>query len=196
MYALQNQGFKTIGIDFAPKTVGLLNEVAPELDIRLGDVRALPFESNAFDGYWSLGVIEHFWGGYQQIAVEMHRVLRKGGYLFLTFPTMSAVRTWKAKSGRFGMWQDKGGEPDGFYQFALSPAVTIRDFKRLGFGLVHQGYSGSFKGLKDEVPMLQPFMQSLQSSSALVSRATIRAIDALVPAKWFGHISVLVLRKT
>ena len=101
VYSLKKQGFEAVGLDFAPQTVNCLQEVAPELDIRLGDVRSLPFEDSSFDGYWSLGVIEHFWNGYDQIAREMHRVLRKDGYLFLTFPTMTEIRVWKAKHGNF-----------------------------------------------------------------------------------------------
>ena len=60
VYSLKKQGFEAIGLDFAPQTINYLQEVAPELDIRLGDARSLPFENESFDGYWSLGVIEHF----------------------------------------------------------------------------------------------------------------------------------------
>jgi len=195
VYALQNQGFEAVGVDFAPKTVSLLKDAAPELDIRLGDVRSLPFENQSFDGYWSLGVIEHFWGGYQQIAEEMHRVLRKEGFLFLTFPAMTDIRVWKAKRGKYSIWQDGAREPDGFYQFALSSEETIENFSELGFDLVHQEHEGSFKGLKDEITWLQPVFQPLQRSSSLLARVMKRGINETVPPKWFGHMSVLVLQK-
>jgi cyclopropane fatty-acyl-phospholipid synthase-like methyltransferase len=68
VYLLQNQGYEVIGIDYAYKTVNKVNEVVPEIQVQLGDVRKLEFEANSFDGYWSLGVIEHFYNGYDDIA--------------------------------------------------------------------------------------------------------------------------------
>ena len=68
VYSLQNNGFKAVGLDFAPKTVELIKSAVPELNIKLGDVRLLPFEDGSFDGYWSMGVIEHFWNGYDNIS--------------------------------------------------------------------------------------------------------------------------------
>ena len=47
----------------------------PQLDVSYGDVRALEFEDDSFDGYWSLGVIEHFPDGYEDIGQEMTRVI-------------------------------------------------------------------------------------------------------------------------
>jgi 2-polyprenyl-3-methyl-5-hydroxy-6-metoxy-1,4-benzoquinol methylase len=58
--AMNYWGYKVVGVDFAPKTVAKIKEVMPGLDVRLGDVQALDFEDEYFDGYWSMGVIEHF----------------------------------------------------------------------------------------------------------------------------------------
>ena len=80
--SLFNNGYRVIGIDYAEKSVMILNQYLPELDIRLADVRDLPFEDNYFIGYWSIGVIEHFWEGYESIALEMSRVIKYNGYLF------------------------------------------------------------------------------------------------------------------
>jgi len=53
------------------------------------DVRKLNFPDHYFDGYWSLGVIEHFYKGYDEIIHKIYRVLHPGGFLFLTVPEMS-----------------------------------------------------------------------------------------------------------
>lgn len=92
VYSLQNHGFDAYGVDFAPEVIEKINNVVPELQVTLGDVRKLEFSSNFFDGYWSLGVIEHFFNGYEDIASEMNRVLRPGGILFLTAPGLSPIR--------------------------------------------------------------------------------------------------------
>ena len=84
--ALDAAGYKVIGVDFAKQTVQGVKSLMPQLDVRVGDVQNLAFSDRYFDGYWSLGVIEHFYGGYMPVIREMHRVLKPGGYAFLTFP--------------------------------------------------------------------------------------------------------------
>jgi len=42
----------------------------------------LKFPNNFFDGYWTLGVIEHFWEGYNQIIEEAKRVIKPGDIYF------------------------------------------------------------------------------------------------------------------
>ena len=83
VYSLKKNNYQSIGIDYAEQTVKEVSENYPQLDIRQGDVRSLELESDSIDGYWSIGVIEHFYEGYSDISREMHRVLRSGGYVFL-----------------------------------------------------------------------------------------------------------------
>ena len=83
VHSLDKVGFEAYGIDFAPNVVSMINENWPHLDVRQGDVRKLPFEDDFFDGYWSFGVIEHFFIGFDEILEEMARVIKPGGYLFL-----------------------------------------------------------------------------------------------------------------
>ena len=47
------------------------------------------------DAYWSLGVIEHFFNGYKEIAEEANRILKNKGFIFLTFPSMNILRKQK-----------------------------------------------------------------------------------------------------
>ena len=79
--ALADAGFAAVGVDYAAESVELARQVYPGLDIQVGDVRMLPFPDGAFDGYWSIGVIEHFWAGYDDILREARRVLKPGGVL-------------------------------------------------------------------------------------------------------------------
>lgn len=85
-------GFKTIGVDFARTTVHKINEFLPNLDVRVGDIRKLDFTDNYFDAYYSGGVIEHFEDGIGPQLAEAHRVLKKGGYFFVTVPHMNLSR--------------------------------------------------------------------------------------------------------
>ena len=121
--SLSNNGYRVIGLDSAYKTVKTLNQYVPELDIVLGDVRKIPFPDKFFSGYLSLGVIEHFWEGYEALASEMFRVIKDKGYLFLTFPYMSPLRIIKGKLGLYKLWQNTSTK--NFHQFALNSRSVI-----------------------------------------------------------------------
>jgi len=54
----------------------------------MADARTLPFKNESFDFVYSLGVIEHF-PETEQAIKEQSRVLRKGGYIFITTPHFS-----------------------------------------------------------------------------------------------------------
>jgi SAM-dependent methyltransferase len=192
--ALMRGGYQAVGVDFAVNTVEYLQRERPEIDIRLGDVRDLPFPAGEFDGYWSLGVIEHFWGGYDKIAEEMARVLRKGGYLFLTFPTMSFIRKEKAKRGKYRPWDGADVEPDGFYQYILDPTDVVKRFQSLGFQLAGKSVYDGLKGCKDEVSFMAHPLQLLYDSPLLFAKALRRALE-MVLLGGFGHMQLLVLRK-
>lgn len=99
------------------------------------DVRKLDFLYNYFAGYWSIGVIEHLSSGYDDIAKEMSRVIKPGGYLFLSFPYMSYLRRLKSKSRMYIEFLNQTHH--NFYQFALNAIPVIHYFERLGFILIN-----------------------------------------------------------
>ena len=98
--AMAAAGFHAIGIDFAPQSVTQAKLDYPGLDIRLGDVRSLEFPDGSFDGYWSIGVIEHFWEGYADILSEAGRILRPQGIPFSHGAVVSPYRQRKARQKR------------------------------------------------------------------------------------------------
>jgi SAM-dependent methyltransferase len=193
--ALQNNGYNCIGVDFAPRTIQTLNELVPELDIRYGDVRNLPFPDGAFAGYWSLGVIEHFWDGYDPIAFEMKRVLQPGGILFLTFPYLSPLRRWKIRRNAYPVWEGKAA-PDNFYQFALDHHQVGSYFGSLGFELIGMRPFDGIKGLKDELGKGKTFLQKWynyrgKSRAIRGGRYLFSQFASLVA----GHSVLLTLRR-
>jgi SAM-dependent methyltransferase len=163
VHALQYQGYKAIGIDYAVQTVQKVKEAVPELDVRLGDVFALDIPDESLDGYISVGVIEHFWNGYAPIINEMKRTLRPGGFLFVSFPYMSPLRRLKVFLKRYPMArkQDMEGRVNAFYQFALSPSCVQSDLELLGFQMRDFLTYGGLKGFKDEVSLVRPLLQEI-----------------------------------
>ena len=193
--SLVNNGYRVIGIDYAEKTVSILNQCVPVLDIRLGDVRKLPFDDNYFIGYWSLGVIEHFWEGYESIALEMSRVLKDNGYLFLTFPYMSPLRRIKGKLRLYDLWQ-KTVPSNNFYQFALNSKLVIGDFQKLGFKLVRTLPWDGIKGTKDEIVIIKPLLQKLYDYKGNnIFIKFIRMSISMIMSPIAGHNVLLILKK-
>lgn len=192
--ALTFNGYKAVGIDFAAKTVETLNKVVPELDIRFGNVRNLPLDDESIDGYISAGVIEHFWDGYNDIINEMYRVLKKGGYLFITFPSMSLIRKAKVNFRFYPITEKKDLDnlQDKFYQFILDSQMVINDLSYLGFNLVKVKKIGGLKGLKDEVSLIKPLLQLIYNSRFLYP---IHYMLNKILSPVSNHMTLLIFKK-
>jgi SAM-dependent methyltransferase len=162
--------------------------------VQLADVRDLPFEDAFFDGYWSLGVIEHFWEGYQKIQAEMRRVIKPSGFLFLTVPSMSPLRRLKAMLGAYRPLVDGELPLEQFYQFALSPEAVFDDFHSAGFEKVTFFGYDAVKGLKDEIRALKPVLQYIYDHPSRVGQLGSRAIETVMSRAAY-HVGVYVLKR-
>lgn len=87
-----SRGYRAAGVDFAEALVRKLNADCPELDIRRGDVRALPFETGEVHTYYSGGVAEHFEEGPEAVLVEARRVLAPDGRFLCSVPDAGPLR--------------------------------------------------------------------------------------------------------
>lgn len=193
--SLVNHGYRVIGVDFAKGSVDLLRQYVPELDIRFDDVRNLSFGNDSFSGYWSVGVIEHFWEGYEEILSEMYRVIRPGGYLFLTFPCMSLLRNIKSYIGLYPKWES-GISKKNFYQFALNSNHVINDVEAVGFTLVRKTCFEGQKGLSDEIPFFREPMNRLYGYKGrnILLRIVRRVFNEFISV-FAGHSILLVFQK-
>lgn len=88
-------------------------------------------------------MIEHFPEGFTDIIDEMWRVLRPGGYAFVTVPSMSPMRRMKVKLNLYSVFD---GDMTNFYQFILSPKDIIRCFEKNGWLYEGGRARGGFKG--------------------------------------------------
>jgi ubiquinone/menaquinone biosynthesis C-methylase UbiE len=195
VYHLNKAGYKCIGVDFAKKTISRVNKFLPDLPIHYGDVTKLKYKSNSFDGYWSLGVIEHFYQGYEPILKEIKRVVKKKGFVFITFPYFSPLRRYKANRGSYPQVNFRRS-PKEFYQFALNDQKVISDLEKLGFELVEKKPFDGFAGLRKETPSLSFIWKPLTDwSEKNYFVAGIRFIVSKVVERWTSHSILLVLQK-
>ncbi|MHA2284073.1 MAG: class I SAM-dependent methyltransferase [Promethearchaeota archaeon] len=197
VYCLHYNGYSAFGVDFAENTVKRINHYFPELNVTLGDVRHLDFEDLFFDGYWSLGVIEHFYDGYEDILSEMQRVTKKGGYLFLTFPFLSPLRRLKVRFGSYKKFIEDNCDLKDFYQFIFNNEIVKHDFEKKGFKLRYMKPKGGLKGLKDEVLTLKPILQRLYDYNG--KNRFIKYFRFLINkhlAFLTGHMILMIFEKT
>lgn len=195
VYCLHYNGYNAFGVDSAEETVKKINEYFPELNVFYGDVRNLMFKDNFFDGYWSLGVIEHFFEGYDSIIKEVYRVLKKGGFLFVTYPYMSPLRKLKAKL-KFYRNFEKNIKINDFYQFVLDPSYAKKDFEKYGFKLMYFKPFGGLKGFKDEIGLIKPMFQKLydyKGKNRYVKKFKRQLIRVL--NKFSSHMILMIFRK-
>ncbi|MDX9703053.1 MAG: class I SAM-dependent methyltransferase [Candidatus Auribacterota bacterium] len=155
VYALSKWGYDAYGVDFAQKTVDTIKKNFPDMKISLQDVRNLDFTDNYFDAYYSGGVIEHFWEGYDEIINEAYRVLKKNGYLFISVPNFSPLLQFKALLGTFEVYTGTE-KPEGFYQFCINHKKEINHIKQLGFKFVLKKKSNAMRGLCNEISTIAP----------------------------------------
>ena len=202
VYFLQKLGYEIIGIDNARNTVNLLKKLLPKINVVYGDVRNLNYKEDFFVAYLSLGVIEHFFQGFTDIALEMQRVIKKKGFLFLTFPYMSPFRRFKARVNLYKIFQNVGKKntlSDDFYQYALDQFSVIKEFEKLGFKLKYSLPYAGIKGLKDELFKFQLFTKAFinliyKTNKPEIIRKLKRLLD-LVLIKFSAHMILLVFQK-
>ncbi len=75
-------GATVSGLDAAEALIEIARRRAPDADLRVGDMFALPWADGSFDTVTSFNGI---WGGCTDALREAHRVLRPGGGIGITF---------------------------------------------------------------------------------------------------------------
>jgi len=193
--ALDSNGFNVLGVDYAVKTVKLLNKIAPNLNIKFGDVKHLFLEDNSVAGYWSLGVIEHFWDGYSEISNEMLRVIKPEGFLFITHPYISPLRRLKILFKNYSVFNESN-EPQKFYQFILNHNLTIKNFEHLGFKFCKFEKLAGLKGVKDEISCLKVPLQKFydMKSNNLIVKLILFSLNKILTV-FGGHSCLLIFQK-
>jgi SAM-dependent methyltransferase len=194
VYALGLHGYDAYGVDYAKETVRKIKKYAPELKVTYGDVRSLHFDNDFFNGYWSLGVIEHYYYGYDDIINEMYRVLTLGGILFMTVPTMSWIRKFKAMTGKYPEYLESEAFIKTFYQFALDSKGVVKNFRDRGFELLGIKNIDGFYGMSNEIGSFKPLFQFLHEKKTLPRELLIKMFESFGNI-FANHLTLYIMRK-
>jgi len=153
---LHDRGQKAAGVDFAERTLEQIRRIDPSLDVRRGDVRALPFEDGEVHVYYSGGVVEHFEEGPTAALREARRVIAPDGWFLCSVPDVSPLRKhllYRAASETHGVRngplfvqrasrtsldpsRDASGGSRRFFQYAFEESEFLEHLQRAGFSVV------------------------------------------------------------
>jgi SAM-dependent methyltransferase len=190
------QGYKTYGVDISCRTIAALNQRFPTHHFLCSDIRQLQFPDQTFDIYFSWGVFEHFETGLGDCITEAYRVLRPGGYLFISVP----FQNWRhilrdlrlANLTEMDQPSLKGNNATmRFYQWRLTRPELHRELVIRGFR-VHKIYpihkhQGTERWLRLDVPLFKPGSRQFSLAKRLFAR--------LLPANFVSHMILAVAQK-
>ena len=130
---LAQQGYRVFALDLdysvAMQKIWVCRALGHDahLSIIIADGTRMPFSTSSFDGVTCISSIEHLpENGDVWMAREIGRILRPGGYCFLSVPYMVMP-----KEGRWGKWFQR------WYDF---PSAVARLLKPSGLFLVSYGF--------------------------------------------------------
>lgn len=185
--ALQQKGYNIEGVEWAVETVTRVKELLPDLPIRMGDVTRLNVPDGHYSGYLSFGVIEHRQEGPEPFIEEAYRVLKPGGIAIFSVPYFNKLRRLKAK---LGFYEDIL-EGESFYQYAYTPELLDHYLQAVGFKILEHMGENNYKGLKDEIWLLQKFHQYKYLRTILV--ISVQKVTFL--RQHVGHMLITVCQK-
>lgn len=188
--ALRARGFDCYGLDFAENIINILNKRFPDVPFHRGDIRSLPYEDASFDGYISIGVIEHFIDGQDLMLHEAARVTKPGGYIFISVPALNGYRKLRAKLRLYDK-QDMITQP--FFESCLSIEELETLLRNAGFEPVERSYTNTVMTFAQESP-IRPLYRLIEDVR-YVRGAVDRALSLVLPKPWFGHMVMVVAKR-
>lgn len=125
---LSNNGICAVGCDYSVEMISLLARAYPRLPWVLGLIQHIPVRSHYFDHVVSWGVIEHDPDGPQQALREFNRVLKAGGYVFVTTPIDTPMMR-RSSATTFEQTNNNAT----FFQYFFTPDELADFVKQAGF---------------------------------------------------------------
>ncbi len=181
-----DRGFQSLGYDISRKTISLLQQRFPGVAFQDGDIRKTGLPDADVDAYYSWGVFEHFENGMKDCVTEAYRVLKPGGYLFITVPFDNIRQSLRAAFEAPKPFDKRSR----FYQWRFTRAELAREIEACGFKL------DRLQPLSKREGLLRSFMHDFGLPGHwLLTRGASRALAPIMPGALIGHMLLAVARK-
>ena len=189
--ALRTRGYNCYGLDYADKVINILNNNFPDVPFDIGDIRNMKYNDNSFDSYISLGVIEHFTEGHEDMLKEAARVLNENGVIFLSVPFYSPFRKILNKFGKYRKENFISDLP--YFESCFSEEELLFLFNNAGFDVIEHVYINPIMPFVQET-LLRPLYFFIEDKIKI--RGLIdRVLKILLPKRIFAHMIMIVARK-
>jgi len=179
---------KPIGLDFSRPTIERLKVEFPTYEWVYGDIRAMEFDDSSFDMVVSWGVIEHFEEGPEKALHEVYRVLKQGGYFFVTVPWLSPARLRRGYPvDGDNIAKMSNGVPK-FSQYYFTEKELVVSVEAAGFSVVRTRPAALHA--KSLLPAY------FRDKYKLVSKIMNRLLSPVLPDELIAHMILLVGKKS
>lgn len=186
---LTRMGYPTTGLDVSSKTIGQLQQLFPDMEFRVGDIRATGVPASTYDLYFSWGTFEHFEEGFGPVVQEAFRVLKPGGILLTSMPFDNLRVAWSAIRASYKLKPDPALQTR-FYQWRMTRAELARVLVKEGFAVDDVHIIGKRQGLQ------RLFQNTLGlDATSVPARGAAFLLAPFVPKIWIGHMVLAVARK-
>jgi ubiquinone/menaquinone biosynthesis C-methylase UbiE len=165
------------------KYVAFDMEPGPHIDI-VGDILALPIESNTYDTVISTQVLEHVKKPWV-MASEIYRIVKPGGHLILTAPFMIPYHA----------------HPGDYFRYTKEGMIDL--FTSLGFEIVECSSYGGLFGVISEMIHFTVFSPYDGKPKGKISRKIVSLIescaaslDGIIPSKTiYPNVYIIAVKK-
>ena len=172
-------GAEVTGIDAAAELVAVASDRTPSADLRVGSMFALPWIDGRFDAALSVNGI---WGGCGEALDEIHRVLRPGGLVAISFwgqgPPLDIREIFKVFA--FHAPEQHRGSMRRLNDIAV-PGVAEEMLERSGFSVLERGRRVSTIEWPDAdtawraISSVGPAVPALRSNNSRILREAVLA---------------------
>jgi SAM-dependent methyltransferase len=192
--ALSARGYQVEGVDYAEQTIHRLKAIAPQLNVRVGDVYALDSPDNTFGGYISIGIFEHNPDGPLRGLSEVRRVLHPKGVAFIAVPFLNRKRQ---KLIRQCSIAENGILDNGFqfYQYYFSKEEFEGLLKKAGLKVIEIYPYAVYSGLTRDFALGRRLHERAFFFWQINRRITRWCRNAPKWARWrFAHMIMFICR--
>jgi SAM-dependent methyltransferase len=192
---LTAQGYHVTGMDLSQATIQKLQDKFPGYPFLSGDIRKTDFGDGTFEAYFSWGTFEHFEDGLGKPLQEAWRILKPGGYLFISVPFQSVRHLLRERKALWD-WDEHFDRKHGytskmrFYQWRLTRSELQRELEINGFTTLQVTAIHKWQGLKRTLQHDMHFNPRSKSGKTVLHLFTplIPILAPLVPRFYAAHM--------